>query len=69
MPRLMPADGAAPLIGSTPVMTSLRERVERVSATDFTVLIEGESGTGKELVARRRPRGGAIRSGGLYSTS
>lgn len=44
MPRLMPADGAAPLIGSTPVMTSLRERVERVSATDFTVLIEGESG-------------------------
>jgi transcriptional regulator with PAS, ATPase and Fis domain len=45
--------GAAPLIGSTPVMTSLRERVERVAATDFTVLIEGESGTGKELVARQ----------------
>src|SRR4030095_16959753 len=46
-------DGAAPLIGSTPVMASLRERVERVAATCFTVLIEGESGTGKELVARQ----------------
>ena len=51
-PRPAP-DGAAPLIGSTPVMASLRERVERVAATGFTVLIEGESGTGKELVARQ----------------
>jgi two-component system response regulator HydG len=34
-------------------MAVLRERVERVAATDFTVLIEGESGTGKELVARQ----------------
>jgi transcriptional regulator with PAS, ATPase and Fis domain len=46
-------DGAAPLIGSTQVMQSLRDRVERVALTDFTVLIEGESGTGKELVARQ----------------
>ncbi len=52
-PRPLPADGAAPLIGSTPLMASLRERVERVAATDFTVLIEGESGTGKELVSRQ----------------
>jgi DNA-binding NtrC family response regulator len=46
-------DGAAPLIGSSRQMNALRERVERVAATDFTVLIEGESGTGKELVARQ----------------
>ena len=46
-------DGAAPLIGSTPVMRALRDRIERLAATDFTVLIEGESGTGKELVARQ----------------
>jgi len=45
-------DGAAPLIGSSAVMQGLRERIERVAATDFCVLIEGESGTGKELVAR-----------------
>jgi len=43
----------ASLVGSTPVMQALRERVERVAVTDFTVLVEGESGTGKELVARQ----------------
>ena len=46
-------DGAAPLIGSSMAMEVLRDRVERVATTDFTVLIEGESGTGKELVARQ----------------
>jgi transcriptional regulator with PAS, ATPase and Fis domain len=46
------ADGAAPLIGSTPAIAALRARIERVAATDFTVLLEGESGSGKELVAR-----------------
>ncbi len=48
-----PPDGAAPLIGSTAVMRMLRSRIERVAATDFTVLVEGESGVGKELVARQ----------------
>ena len=46
-------DGAAPLIGSSQAIKTLRERIERVAATDFTVLIEGESGSGKELVARQ----------------
>ena len=61
--RTRPADGAAPLIGSTTAMQELRNRIERVALTDFTVLIEGESGVGKELVARqvhelsRRQRG------------
>lgn len=50
--RLRRTDGAAPLIGSTAAMAALRDRVERVAVTDFTVLVEGESGTGKELVAR-----------------
>ena len=48
-----PCDGAAPLIGSSLVMRAVRERIERVAQTDFTILIEGESGTGKELVARQ----------------
>ena len=46
-------DGAAPLIGSTPIMQELRTAIERVAATDFTVLLEGESGVGKELVAHQ----------------
>ena len=46
-------DGAAPLIGSTPIMAALRASIERVAVTDFTVLLEGESGVGKELVARQ----------------
>jgi transcriptional regulator with PAS, ATPase and Fis domain len=46
-------DGAAPLIGSSRAIRLVRDRIERVAATDFTVLIEGESGTGKELVARQ----------------
>ena len=46
-------DGAAPLIGSSPAIRELRNRIERVANTDFTVLIEGDSGTGKELVARQ----------------
>ncbi|HZB24621.1 MAG TPA: sigma-54 factor interaction domain-containing protein, partial [Vicinamibacterales bacterium] len=46
-------DGAAPLIGSSPAIRTLRERIGRVAATDFTVLVEGESGSGKELVARQ----------------
>jgi transcriptional regulator with PAS, ATPase and Fis domain len=50
--RLRP-DGAAPLIGSSRPIRLLRERIERVAATDFTVLVEGESGSGKELVARQ----------------
>ena len=52
MPRVR-RDGAAPLIGSTPIMQGLRSQIERVAATDFTVLLEGESGVGKELVARQ----------------
>ncbi len=46
-------DGAAPLIGSSAAIQQVRDRIERVAATDFTVLVEGESGTGKELVARQ----------------
>lgn len=56
-------DGAAPLIGTSDIMRVLRERVERVASTDFTVLIEGESGVGKELVARQIHELGRRRQG------
>lgn len=38
------SNAASPLIGSTAAMQLLRERVERIAQTDFTVLIEGERG-------------------------
>ncbi len=40
------------LIGSSPAMKELRQRIAQVAVTDETVLICGESGTGKELVAQ-----------------
>jgi formate hydrogenlyase transcriptional activator len=40
------------LIGNSPALESVLEKVERVASTDSTVLIQGETGTGKELIAR-----------------
>jgi transcriptional regulator with GAF, ATPase, and Fis domain len=44
-----PTDG---LIGSSPALQQVRERIGQVADTDATVLITGETGTGKEVVAR-----------------
>jgi len=44
-----PADG---LIGSSPALQQVRQRIAQVAGTDATVLITGETGTGKEVVAR-----------------
>ncbi|MDD2541788.1 MAG: sigma-54 dependent transcriptional regulator [Desulfuromonadaceae bacterium] len=40
------------IIGSSPAMNLVFERMNRIVKTDSTVLVTGESGTGKELVAR-----------------
>ncbi|GAB4367020.1 MAG: sigma-54 dependent transcriptional regulator [Spirochaetales bacterium] len=51
------------LIGSTPAMQMLYERIEAVASTTATVLIQGENGTGKELVARAIHRMSRFRVG------
>jgi len=40
------------IVGHAPRFAEILERIDRVSATNATVLITGETGTGKELVAR-----------------
>ena len=40
------------IVGDSPQIEEVRERITRVAPTNSTILITGESGTGKELVAR-----------------
>src|SRR5713101_4939129 len=40
------------IVGSSPALRRVLTQVEKVAATDSTVLILGETGTGKELIAR-----------------
>jgi DNA-binding NtrC family response regulator len=40
------------LLGSSPAMNEVKDRLERIKDSEATVIITGESGTGKEVVAR-----------------
>lgn len=49
--RLDEKYGFDQIVGRSPAMARLFERVRQVASTDSTVIIYGESGTGKELIA------------------
>jgi two-component system nitrogen regulation response regulator NtrX len=51
------------ILGGSPALLRLKERIARAAATDGRVLIIGESGTGKELVADALHRAGARKDG------
>ena len=40
------------IVGRSPALVAVLDKVRRVAPTDATVLISGETGTGKELIAR-----------------
>ncbi|MDR2630038.1 MAG: sigma-54 dependent transcriptional regulator [Spirochaetaceae bacterium] len=44
--------GETTLIGETAVMRALSAQIDKIAASNVTVLVSGESGTGKEVVAR-----------------
>jgi DNA-binding NtrC family response regulator len=44
--------GIENLVGKSPVMQAVFQKIRKVAPSDVTVLITGESGTGKELAAR-----------------
>jgi two-component system response regulator HydG len=50
--RLDEKFGFEGVVGSSPQMLALIDRMKRIAPTDATVLIQGETGTGKELVAQ-----------------
>ncbi len=50
--ELRKKEGDHKIIGKSPQMKALFQQVQRVAATDSTILITGESGTGKGLLAR-----------------
>jgi DNA-binding NtrC family response regulator len=41
------------IVGQSPAVVRMLEKIAQVAPTDSTVLITGETGTGKELIARR----------------
>jgi len=50
--ELKRSQGFESVIGGSPAMSQVFDRVRTVAPTDATVMIQGESGTGKERIAR-----------------
>jgi len=57
------------IVGRSPAIARVLEKVTQVAGTDSTVLIRGETGTGKELIARAIHRGSARRDQPLIAVN
>jgi Nif-specific regulatory protein len=62
-PALPPRYRYNRVVGESPAMMGVYERVAKSAATSATVLVRGESGTGKELIARAIHYNGARKDG------
>jgi two-component system response regulator AtoC len=40
------------IFGNSPIMSSIRDRIEKIAAANVPILLEGESGIGKDVLAR-----------------
>src|SRR5262249_44335091 len=61
--------GADELVGSSPALQQLRDRVARLAARPLPLLIVGESGVGKELVALAVHRSSPWKEGPLVTVN
>ena len=57
------------MVGRTPAMLALCTAIQKVGASDATVLVHGESGTGKELVAEAIHEASPRRAGPLVKVN
>jgi DNA-binding NtrC family response regulator len=64
-----PSEQSEPILGRSPGIAAVLEKVRQVAGTDTTVLIRGETGTGKELIANAIHAGSARRSRPLVAVN
>ncbi|MDY6954458.1 MAG: sigma-54 dependent transcriptional regulator, partial [Thermodesulfobacteriota bacterium] len=62
-------DNPVVIVGHSPQIMNIREKIRKVANKDVTVLITGETGTGKELIARSIHYHSLRRKGGLVKVN
>jgi transcriptional regulator with GAF, ATPase, and Fis domain len=66
---LRSSEGEPEIVGRSPAIGRVLEKIAQVAGTDSTVLVRGETGTGKELIARAIHRESARRDQPLIAVN